>query len=51
MAAIITAPVINAFSSDRASNTQADAAKNAAQTQADANRYAADIQYKMFQEQ
>ena len=51
MAAVITASVINAFSSDRASNTQADAAKNAAQTQADANRYAADIQYKMFQEQ
>ena len=51
MAAVITASVINAFSSDRASNTQADAAKNAANTQADANRYAADIQYKMFQEQ
>lgn len=51
MAAIITASVINAFSSDRASNTQADAAKSAANTQADANRYAADIQYKMFQEQ
>ena len=50
MAAIITASVINAFSSDRASNTQADAAKSAANTQADANRYAADIQYKMFQE-
>ena len=51
MAAIITASVINAFSSDRASSTQADAAKSAANTQADANRYAADIQYKMFQEQ
>ena len=51
MAAVITASVINAFSSDRASNTQADAAKQASQTQADANRYAADIQYKMFQEQ
>lgn len=51
MAAIITASVINAFSSDRASNTQADAAKSAANTQAEANRYAADIQYKMYQEQ
>ena len=51
MAAVITASVINAFSSDRASSTQADAAKQASQTQADANRYAADIQYKMFQEQ
>ena len=51
MAAVITASVINAFSSDRASNTQADAAKSAANTQAEANRYAADIQYKMFQEQ
>ena len=51
MAAVITASVINAFSSDRASSTQADAAKSAANTQADANRYAADIQYKMFQEQ
>lgn len=51
MAAVITASVINAFSSDRASNTQADAARDAANTQAEANRYAADIQYKMFQEQ
>lgn len=51
MAAVITASVINAFSSDRASNTQADAAKSAANTQAEANRYAADLQYKMFQEQ
>lgn len=51
MAAVITASVINAFASDRASSTQADAAKSAANTQADANRYAADIQYKMFQEQ
>lgn len=51
MAAIITASVINAFSSDRASNTQADAAKSAANTQAEANRYAADIQYKMFEKQ
>lgn len=51
MAAIITASVINAFSSDRASSTQADAAKSAANTQADANRYAADIQYKMFEKQ
>lgn len=51
MAAVITASVINAFASDRASNTQADAAKSAASTQADANKYAADIQYRMFQEQ
>ena len=51
MAGVITASLVNAFSSDRASNTQADAAKQAANTQAEANRYAADIQYKMFQEQ
>ena len=51
MAGVITASVINAFSSHEASNTQAGAARDAAQTQADANRYAADIQYKMFQEQ
>ena len=51
MAAIITASVINAFASDRASNTQADAAKSAASTQADANKYAADIQYRMFEKQ
>lgn len=51
MAAVITASVINAFSSHEASNTQANAAKDAANTQANANKYAADIQYKMFQEQ
>ena len=51
MAAVITASVINAFSSHEASNTQAGAARDAANTQAEANRYAADIQYKMFQEQ
>ena len=51
MAGVITASLVNAFSSDRASSTQADAAKSAANTQAEANRYAADIQYKMFQEQ
>ena len=51
MAAVITASVINAFSSNEASNTQAGAARDAANTQAEANRYAADIQYKMFQEQ
>lgn len=51
MAAVITASVINAFSSDRSANTQADAAKSAANTQAEANRYAADIQYKMFEKQ
>ena len=51
MAAVITASVINAFSSDRASNTQADAAKSAANTQAEANRYAADIQKQMFDKQ
>jgi hypothetical protein len=51
MAAVITASVINAFSSDRASSKQADAAQNAANTQADANRYAADIQKQMFDKQ
>jgi hypothetical protein len=51
MAAVITAAVIGAFSSDRSSQQQAGAARDAANTQADANRYAADIQYKMFQEQ
>ena len=51
MAAIITASVINAFSSNEAANTQAGAARDAASAQAEANRYAADIQYKMFQEQ
>lgn len=51
MAGVITASVINAFSSNEASNTQAGAARDAANTQAEANRYAADLQYKMFQEQ
>ena len=51
MAAVITASVINAFSSNEAANTQAGAARDAASAQAEANRYAADIQYKMFQEQ
>ena len=51
MAAVITASVINAFSSNEAANTQAGAARDAANIQAEANRYAADIQYKMFQEQ
>lgn len=49
MAAIITASVINAFSSNQAANTQADAATQAANTQADANKYAADIQRQMFE--
>lgn len=51
MAAVITAAVIGAFSSDRASQEQAGAARDAASTQADANRYAADIQKEMFERQ
>ena len=51
MAGVITASVINAFSSNKAADTQASAAKDASNTQAEANRYAADIQRQMFEKQ
>jgi hypothetical protein len=51
MSGMIVSSVVNAFSSDRSANTQADAATQAANTQAASNQYAADLQKQMFEKQ
>lgn len=51
MSGMIVSSVVNAFSSNAAADTQANAAKDAANTQAGANRYASDLQKQMFDKQ
>jgi hypothetical protein len=51
MSGMIVSSVVNAVAGDRASQTQAGAARDAASTQAEANRYAADLQKQMFDKQ
>jgi hypothetical protein len=48
---MIVSSVVNAFSSDRSANTQADAARDAASTQSASNREAIALQREMFERQ
>ena len=51
MSGMIASSIVNAFSSDRSANTQADAATSAANTQAASNREALALQREMFNKQ
>jgi hypothetical protein len=48
--AIVGSSLVNAYSSDKASRTQSEAAERAAETQAAAARYAADLQQQQYRE-